>query len=66
MLESELIATVQVPWVGSVWSRSQPLVSVRGCDLLHRHSLLDLLLPPPDQGAHQGIHIFLFRNVVFL
>ena len=32
----------------------EPLLPVRGRDLLHRHPHLDILLPAPDQGVHQG------------
>jgi hypothetical protein len=32
----------------------QPLVPLRGRDLVHPHASLELLLLPPNEGLHQG------------
>jgi hypothetical protein len=45
---------LQVHWCDPLRVGTQPLVPLRGGHLLHRHPLLDILLPAPDQGAHQG------------
>ncbi len=45
---------MQVPGPEPLRAGTQPLVPLRGGHLLHHHPLLDILLPPPDQGTHQG------------